>query len=72
MRLCNPCRCGARLFAAVIWWESSPNYNNANNFCDVNTNGSADNNNANNSFALAPDFKELGLEAISELRELQR
>ena len=45
------------LSSAVYWWESSPNYNNTNNFANVNTNGSANNNNANNVNALAPDFK---------------
>lgn len=38
------------------WWVRSPNYNNANNFCNVNTNGNANNNNASNSNGLAPDF----------------
>ena len=38
------------------WWERSPNYNNTNNFCNVNTNGNANNNNANNSYGVAPDF----------------
>lgn len=38
------------------WWERSPNYNNSNNFCNVNTNGNANNNNANNSNGVAPDF----------------
>ena len=38
------------------WWERSPNYNNTNNFCNVNTNGNANNNNANNSNGVAPDF----------------
>ena len=38
------------------WWERSANYNNSNNFCNVNTNGNANNNNANNSYGVAPDF----------------
>ncbi|MFQ7335342.1 MAG: DUF6273 domain-containing protein [Roseburia faecis] len=29
------------------WWLRSPNYNNSNNFCNVNT-GSSNTNNANN------------------------
>ena len=35
-------------------WLRSPNNNNANNFCIVNTDGTANNNNANNSLGLAP------------------
>lgn len=38
------------------WWERSPNYNNSNNFCNVNTNGNANNNNARYSNGVAPDF----------------
>lgn len=34
-------------------WLSSPNYNNANNFCNVNTDGTANNNNAYNANGLA-------------------
>lgn len=36
----------------------SANYNNSNNFCNVNTNGNANNNNANNSNGVAPGFCE--------------
>ena len=39
------------------WWEASPNYNNTNNFCNVNTSGGASNNNASSSGAVAPDLK---------------
>ena len=35
-------------------WCRSVNSGNSNNFCLVNTDGSANNNNANNSWALAP------------------
>ncbi len=42
---------------AVNWWTASPNYNNAYSFCYVNTSGSANDNNANYSYALAPAFK---------------
>lgn len=35
-------------------WCRSVNSSNNNNFCLVNTDGSANNNNANNSWALAP------------------
>ncbi len=39
------------------WWERSPYYGNSSNFCNVNTNGSADTDNAVNSFGLAPAFR---------------
>lgn len=35
-------------------WCRSVNSDNSNNFCLVNSDGSANNNNANNSWALAP------------------
>ena len=41
------------LTAANVWCRSV-NSSNSNNFCLVNTDGSANNNNANNSWALAP------------------
>lgn len=37
-------------------WCRSVNASNDNNFCLVNTDGTANNNNANNSYALAPGF----------------
>ena len=42
--------------SANNWWECSPraNTNNSNNFCNVNSDGSANNNNASNSNGLAP------------------
>ena len=40
--------------AAANVWCRSVNSGNNNNFCLVNTDGSANNNNANNSWALAP------------------
>ena len=45
-----------RLFplTAANAWCRSVNSGNNNNFCLVNTDGSANNNNANNSWALAP------------------
>ena len=43
------------LTAANVWCRSV-NSGNSNNFCLVNTDGSANNNNANNSWALAPCF----------------
>lgn len=45
---------------AANWWERSVNATNANNFCNVNTNGAANNNNANNSNGLAVDSIVLG------------
>ena len=36
------------------WWERSPNSGNSNNFCAVNTSGSANNNNASNTNGLSP------------------
>lgn len=41
------------LTAANVWCRSV-NSSNSNNFCLVNSDGSANNNNANNSWALAP------------------
>lgn len=37
-------------------WCRSVNSDNSNNFCLVNTDGSANNNNANNSRGVAPGF----------------
>lgn len=46
----------------AAWWRlRSPNYNNNNNFCNVNTDGSANNNNARNAGALAPGFCDSGV-----------
>ena len=39
--------------SAVWWWLRSPNYNNNNNFCITNTDGS--NNNNNNYFIVNSD-----------------
>ena len=41
---------------AANWWLRSVNASNSNNFCLVNTDGSANNNNANNSYGVAPGF----------------
>lgn len=41
-------------------WCRSVNSGNSNNFCLVNTNGNANNVNANNSCALAPGFYDMG------------
>ena len=43
----------SHLTAANVWCRSV-NSGNSNNFCLVNTDGNANNNNANNSWALAP------------------
>ncbi len=40
--------------SANNWWERSPNYNNSSNFCNVNSDGTANNNNASNTNGLAP------------------
>lgn len=48
--------CHSATGSTAWWWERSPNYNNSNNFCIVNTNGNANNNNARNSNGVAPDF----------------
>lgn len=40
--------------SANNWWECSPNSGNSKNFCNVNSDGSANNNNASNSNGLAP------------------
>lgn len=45
---------------ACWWWLRSPNNMNNNNFCETNTDGSANNNNANNSWGLAPGSCKLG------------
>lgn len=42
--------------AACNWWLRSVNATNTNNFCNVNTDGSANNNNANNSLGVASGF----------------
>ena len=41
---------------AVWWWLRSPYYNNNNNFCNVNTDGNYNNNNAYYSAGLLPGF----------------
>lgn len=38
------------------WWLRSVNAGNSNNFCNVNTDGSANNNNSGNSNGVAPDY----------------
>lgn len=40
--------------SANNWWERSPNSGNSTNFCLVNSDGTANNNNASNSNGLAP------------------
>lgn len=48
------------------WWLRSVNASNTNNFCNVNTDGSANNNNAYNSNGFAPGFKNnLGPEQVA-------
>ena len=45
--------------SANNWWERSPNGNNTTNFCNVNSDGSANNNNASNSNGVAVGFRNL-------------
>lgn len=45
-----------RTGTAAIWWEASPKYNNASNFCIVNDSGSAGSNAARSALGLAPAF----------------
>ena len=45
------CFCKCR---AANWWVRSPNRDNSNNFCCVNNNGDANNDNASNSNGVAP------------------
>ena len=45
---------------AANWWERSVNATNTNNFCNVNTNGTANNNDAYNSNGLALALIEVG------------
>lgn len=40
--------------SANNWWLRSPNSGNSNNFCNVDSSGSANNNNASNANLLAP------------------
>nr|DAQ58879.1 MAG TPA: hypothetical protein [Caudoviricetes sp.] len=50
--------CGRAAFsAAVNVWCRSVNSSNTNNFCLVNTDGTPNNNNANNSRGVAPGFR---------------
>ena len=52
--------------SACSWWLRSVNASNTNNFCNVNTDGSANNNNAYNSNGFAPGFKNnLGPEQVA-------
>lgn len=40
--------------SANNWWERSPNSGDSSNFCNVNSSGTANNNNASNTNLLAP------------------
>ncbi|WP_413814751.1 DUF6273 domain-containing protein [Acutalibacter muris] len=42
---------------AVNWWLRSPRASNSTNFVNVNTDGTVNNTNANNSLAFAPGFR---------------
>ena len=54
--------CGRAAFdgTAANHWCRSVYIGNSNNFCLVNTNGNANNNNANNSWGAAPGFYTMG------------
>lgn len=52
-------QCRVAVAVAVITWLRSVNASNSNNFCNVNTDGTANNNNANNSLGCAPDLTSL-------------
>ena len=54
------CRVAGQQAAAVNAWCRSVNASNSNNFCLVNTDGTAKNNNADNSRAVAPGFYRMG------------
>jgi len=57
------CSTGGREFFALCWawaWLRSVNYNNNNNFLIINTDGTVNNNNANNSGAVAHGFRPQG------------
>ncbi|WP_365699059.1 DUF6273 domain-containing protein [Ruminococcus sp.] len=41
--------------SARNWWLRTPNVGNANNVRNVNTSGALNNNNASNTYGLAPD-----------------
>jgi len=43
--------------STAYWWERSPLYNNALNFCGVTTDGTANNGSASRSYGLAPAFR---------------
>lgn len=43
--------------SACIWWLRSVNSSNSNNFCNVNTDGSASNYGANYSFGVVLGFR---------------
>lgn len=44
---------------AVWWWLRSANYNNNNNFCNVNTDGNYNNNNASWSAGVVAGFCDM-------------
>ncbi len=52
--------------SAVWWWLRSPNYNNSNNFRNVNTDGSNNNNNAYYSAGVRAGFYNTRLNGVAE------
>ena len=54
---------------AVVWSPRSPNYHNNNNFCNTNTDGSANNNNANNSWGVLAGFCYAGSNGVTKVKD---
>ncbi len=51
--------------SAANWWERSPNASNSTNFCLVNSNGNANNNNASNANGVAFGFCTARSDAVT-------
>ena len=51
-------RRGGTYPSTTNWWERSPNASNATNFCNVNSDGTPNNNNASNTYGVAFGFCE--------------
>jgi len=56
-----------KICPSAVWqWLRSPYYNNNNEFCNTNTDGSPNNNNANNAGAVLPGFRAAGSNVVAE------
>ena len=67
MYLCECAALGCGWLLCGAWaWLRSVNYNNSNNFLIINTDGTINNNNANNSGAVAPGFRNAGSQTVAE------